>query len=84
MTIWAARANFMEREIGSISPGKYADFVVMDRDWLKAPTAAIMGTNVLSTHSGAMRVDRAGFGITARTLRRARPGGCACLNAVTG
>ena len=36
MTIWAAYANFQERLIGSIAPGKYADFVVMDRDWMTA------------------------------------------------
>jgi predicted amidohydrolase YtcJ len=49
MTIWAARANLMEREIGSITPGKYADFVVMDRDWLKVPADVIMRTHVFDT-----------------------------------
>lgn len=49
MTIWAARANFQENVIGSITTGKYADFVVMDRDWMSAPPEAIMGTKILST-----------------------------------
>ncbi len=58
MTIWAARANFMEREIGSISPGKFADFVVMDRNWLKAPVDAITGTLIVSAYFAGNPSDR--------------------------
>jgi predicted amidohydrolase YtcJ len=36
MTIWAARAGFEEDFKGSIEPGKWADFVVLDEDILKA------------------------------------------------
>ncbi len=50
MTIWAARANFQEDVIGSISPGKYADFVVMDRDWMTAAPESIMGTTIDATY----------------------------------
>lgn len=50
MTTWAAYANFQEKAIGSISPGKYADFVVMDRDWMTVPPEAIMGTSILATY----------------------------------
>ena len=32
MTIWPAYAAFMEREAGSLTAGKYADFVVLDQD----------------------------------------------------
>ncbi|MBV8425257.1 MAG: amidohydrolase [Candidatus Eremiobacteraeota bacterium] len=56
MTIWPAFANFAEQEIGSITPGKYADFVVMDRDWLREPVEAIMQTEVLATYVAGQRV----------------------------
>jgi predicted amidohydrolase YtcJ len=56
MTIWAAYANFQERLIGSISPGKYADFVVMDRDWMTAAPDEIMGTTILATYFNGKRV----------------------------
>ncbi|HEX5275189.1 MAG TPA: amidohydrolase family protein [Candidatus Rubrimentiphilum sp.] len=62
MTIWAARANFMEREIGSISPGKHADFVVMDRDWMKVPAGAIMATTVVATHFSGGQFQRQASG----------------------
>jgi predicted amidohydrolase YtcJ len=32
VTIWAAKADFAETTIGSLEPGKSADFVVLDRD----------------------------------------------------
>lgn len=50
MTIWAAKANFQENVLGSISAGKYADFVLMDRDWMAAEPEAIMGTKILATY----------------------------------
>jgi predicted amidohydrolase YtcJ len=56
MTTWAAHANFQERVIGSISPGKYADFVVIDRDWMIVAPEEIMGTTVLATYFGGNRV----------------------------
>ena len=33
-TIWPAYLQFAERERGSIEPGKFADLVVIDRDYL--------------------------------------------------
>lgn len=50
MTIWAARANFQEDLLGSISPGKYADFVVMDRDWMTVAPDEIMATRIMATY----------------------------------
>lgn len=50
MTIWAAKANFEETEKGSIEVGKYADFVVLDKDIMKIPGAELPGVKVLKTY----------------------------------
>lgn len=34
-TRWGAEAQFTEKECGTLSVGKYADFVVLDQDLLK-------------------------------------------------
>jgi hypothetical protein len=49
MTIWAARANFEEGIRGSLEPGKWADFTVLDADILEAPEERIMDVKVLAT-----------------------------------
>ena len=36
MTIWAAKANFEDREKGSLEKGKFADFIILDKDIMKA------------------------------------------------
>jgi predicted amidohydrolase YtcJ len=36
-TVWAAYRMFSERDLGSIEPGKLADMVVIDRDYLSCP-----------------------------------------------
>ena len=51
-TTWAAYAGFDEDVAGSIAPGKYADFVVLDRDIYTCPEAEIASTRVLLTVSG--------------------------------
>lgn len=56
MTIWAAYANFQERLLGSIAPGKLADFVVIDRDWMTAAPEEILQTEIVSTYFGGRRV----------------------------
>ncbi|NIK72715.1 hypothetical protein FHS56_000201 [Thermonema lapsum] len=49
MTIWAAYANFEEKERGSLEAGKQADFIVVDRDLMKVEVAAIPEAKVLAT-----------------------------------
>jgi predicted amidohydrolase YtcJ len=56
MTIWAAYAAFQESVLGSLTPGKYADFVVLDRDIMRVPDSEILRSRVLSTWIGGKRV----------------------------
>lgn len=56
MTIWAAHAGFQESVMGSITPGKYADFVVLDRDIMRVSDADILRARVLSTWIGGKPV----------------------------
>jgi predicted amidohydrolase YtcJ len=56
MTIGAARAAFAENIIGSIAPGKYADFVIIDRDWMSARPEDIARTTIVATYFGGRRV----------------------------
>lgn len=56
MTIWPAYAGFQEKTMGSITPGKYADFVILDRDIMKVPATEILQTNVVSTWLGGRKV----------------------------
>ncbi|HWK06619.1 MAG TPA: amidohydrolase [Puia sp.] len=56
MTIWAARADCLEKEIGSIEVGKKADFIILDRDLMRVPPAEVLQTKVLNTYSGGMPV----------------------------
>jgi len=48
-TIWAARASFQEKILGSIEPGKLADFTILDRDILSAPPRELLKARVLYT-----------------------------------
>jgi hypothetical protein len=52
MTIWPAVAAFQEQTMGSITPGKYADFVILDQDIMRIPEDQILRTNVLATFLG--------------------------------
>jgi predicted amidohydrolase YtcJ len=52
MTIWPAYAAFQEKELGSLVAGKYADFVVLDRDIMQVPVTDILATRVLATYLG--------------------------------
>ena len=56
ITIWPAYAGFEESTLGSLTPGKYADFVVLDRDIMHVPDTEILSTRVISTWIGGKRV----------------------------
>ena len=58
MTIWAARSNFEELEKGSLEKGKFADFVILDHDLLKAETPALLQTSVVATYVNGEQVYR--------------------------
>ncbi|AVR43965.1 amidohydrolase [Christiangramia fulva] len=49
MTIWAAYANFEENEKGSIEAGKFADFVILDRDLMEVALDSVPETKVIRT-----------------------------------
>jgi predicted amidohydrolase YtcJ len=58
MTIWAALAAFEEAQKGSLEPGKAADFVILDRDLIKAPETEVAKVKVVATYvSGAQMTD---------------------------
>jgi predicted amidohydrolase YtcJ len=56
MTIWAAKANFEEKEKGSIEPGKYADFVILDNDIMKIEGNKLPNVKVLKTFINGEKV----------------------------
>lgn len=56
MTIWAAYSNFEENEKGSIEEGKFADFIILDRDIMEIPEREIPDVRVLETYLGGKKV----------------------------
>ena len=56
MTIWAAYANFEEEEKGSIEAGKFADFIILDKDIMKVEQSEIPGIKVLETYVNGEQV----------------------------
>ena len=52
MTIWPAFAAFQESTMGSLTPGKLADFVILDRDIMTVADRDILGTAILATYIG--------------------------------
>lgn len=51
-----AFAAFMENEIGTIEVGKYADFIVVDRDLMVVPESEISSTKVLETYLNGKKI----------------------------
>jgi predicted amidohydrolase YtcJ len=56
MTIWAAKSNFEENEKGSLEIGKWADFIITDRDLMTTEESDILGTKVLKTFIAGEKV----------------------------
>jgi predicted amidohydrolase YtcJ len=56
MTIWAARSNFEENEKGSLESGKFADFVLLDKDLMTVSENEILNTQVMMTFLNGEKV----------------------------
>ena len=56
ITMWPAYAAFMENESGSLTAGKYADFVVLDQDIMTVDESRVLDTQVLMTVLGGKTV----------------------------
>ena len=61
-TAGAARAAFMEREVGTLAPGMLADLVLIDRDITRAAPESVRDARVMLTMVGGRIVyDRSGL-----------------------
>ena len=58
MTLWPAYAAFQEKEVGSITSGKFADFVILDQDIMRIPAELVLRTKVIATYVGGKEVYR--------------------------
>ena len=58
LTLWPAHAAFMDSVAGSITPGKYADFTVLDRDLMTEAPADLLSIQVVMTIMGGRIVYR--------------------------
>jgi predicted amidohydrolase YtcJ len=56
MTLWPAVASFQEKDLGSISVGKRADFTVLDQDIMTAPFEKVLATTAVATYVGGKKV----------------------------
>lgn len=60
LTIWPAYASFQEQHVGSLTPGKLADIVILSQDIMKVPADQILKTVVEKTMvAGKVVYDRA-------------------------
>ena len=51
-TVFGAYYMMKEKELGSLEPGKFADFIVLDRDYTSIPEQDIENTRILMTMVG--------------------------------
>jgi predicted amidohydrolase YtcJ len=56
ITLWPAYAAFQENVMGSLTPGKLADFVVLDQDIMRVAPEQVLRTQVLATFVGGKAV----------------------------
>ena len=56
MTTWPAKASFEENQKGSLEPGKWADFVILDTDLMKASPQEVLNAKIESTWVNGERV----------------------------
>jgi predicted amidohydrolase YtcJ len=56
ITLWPAYAAFQESLMGSLTPGKLADFVVLDQDIMRVAPEQVLHTQVLATYVGGKPV----------------------------
>jgi len=72
-TLWAAKTGFDEDMHGSLTVGKYADFVVLDKNPLEIPVEELKDMKLLATYLKGHRFDpdkKYGIGkLAAKTVR---------------
>lgn len=56
MTLWPAIASFQEKDLGSLTVGKRADFTVLDQDIMKIEAAKVLATKAVATYVGGKKV----------------------------
>jgi len=56
LTTWGSHYVLREKLLGTLEPGKFADFIILDRDFLTIPEADIPKTQVLMTVVGGKTI----------------------------
>lgn len=57
MTIWAAHSNFEDQEKGSIEIGKFADFIILDKNIMEVEDSEIPNIKVIGTYIAGEKVN---------------------------